>query len=517
MLTARFDVGELSGAWQAELARLADLGVVARLWDGDHTVVAEDPTEVADRLGWLHVLPDSLGHWGAWTDLADEISDEVDHVVLVGMGGSSLFPDLLATTFERADGFPTLEVLDSTHPAAVRRVLDRAADGRTLVVVSSKSGSTVETRSHLDALWDTIGDGGRFVAITDPGSGLEELARSRGFRAVVHGVPEIGGRFSALSAFGMLPAALLGLDGDDLLDAAEEAAAVLGADTPEEHHLGVQLGALMAVAAQAGRDRMTLLVDPRLAAFGDWVEQLVAESTGKHGHGVLPVVGEDETAPGTDGRWYAVLGEVDHGPLDAPAVHLEVEEPADLGAQVFLWEFATAVAGISLGVNPFDQPDVESAKVAARAALAAPAPRRPPRCRWRRRCHSSDRRTRWSWPRSSIRNWRRHSGPHAAGSATGSACRPRSGSARGSSTPPVSCTRAARTASWSCRCSTWACPAALTTWACPAPTTRSANCSSPRPTGTSPRCARAATGPCGWRSRTCSPSASARGPAPRSR
>lgn len=372
MLTARFEPGPLAEAWQAEVARLAGLGVVARLWSGDHTVVAEDPTEVADRLGWLHVVPDSLGRWGAWTDLADEVAEEVDHVVLVGMGGSSLFPDLLATTFERGDGFPSLEVLDSTHPAAVRRVLDRVGP-RTLVVVSSKSGSTVETRSHLDALWAALGDGRQFVAITDPGSGLEQLARERAFRAVVHGVPEIGGRFSALSAFGMLPAALLGLDGDDLLSTADEATAVLGADTPEEHHVGVQLGALMAVAALAGRDRMTLLVDPRLAAFGDWVEQLVAESTGKHGRGVLPVVGEDDRAPGADSRWYVVLGDVDHAPLDAPSVHLEVEEPADLGAQVFLWEFATAVAGVSLGVNPFDQPDVESAKVAARAALAGDA------------------------------------------------------------------------------------------------------------------------------------------------
>ena len=370
MLTARFELGDLAGAWADELARLTDADVVARLWDGDHTVVAEDPTEVADRLGWLHVVPRSLGSWPQWTDLADAVGDEFDHVVLVGMGGSSLFPELLATTFERGDGFPELHVLDSTHPAAVRRMLDLAPADRTLVVVASKSGSTVETRSHLDALWDRHPVGNAFVAITDPGSGLEALAVERGFRAVVHGVPEIGGRFSALSAFGMLPAALLGLDGDDLLDTADEASAVLGADTPVDQHVGAQLGAFMAVAARAGRDRLTLLVDPRLAAFGDWVEQLVAESTGKHGVGVLPVVGEDETAPDPGSRVYAVVGEVDHGPLDAPSVHLAVEEPADLGAQVFGWEFATAVAGVSLGVNPFDQPDVESAKVAARAALA---------------------------------------------------------------------------------------------------------------------------------------------------
>ena len=373
MLTARFELGDLADAWETELARLAQADVVARLWDGDHTVVQDDPAEVADRLGWLHVVPRSLGSWPQWTDLADGVSDEFDHVVLVGMGGSSLFPELLATTFERGDGFPELHVLDSTHPAAVRRLLDQTPADRTLVVVASKSGSTVETRSHLDALWDRHPVGDSFVAITDPGSGLESLAVERGFRAVVHGVPEIGGRFSALSAFGMLPAALLGLDGDDLLDTADEASAVLGPETPVDQHVGAQLGAFMAVAARAGRDRLTLLVDPRLSAFGDWVEQLVAESTGKHGVGVLPVVGEDDTAPDPGTRTYAVVGEFDHGPLDAPSVHLAVEEPADLGAQVFGWEFATAVAGVSLGVNPFDQPDVESAKVAARAALAGEA------------------------------------------------------------------------------------------------------------------------------------------------
>ena len=373
MLTARFELGDLSEAWDAEMARLTHLDVVARLWDGDHTVVQEDPAEVADRLGWLHVVPRSLGSWPQWTELADGVSDEFDHVVLVGMGGSSLFPELLATTFERGEGFPAMQVLDSTHPAAVRRVLDQTPADRTLVVVASKSGSTVETRSHLDALWDRHPVGSAFVAITDPGSGLEALATERGFRAVVHGVPEIGGRFSALSAFGMLPAALLGLDGDDLLDTADEASAVLGPDTPVDQHVGAQLGAFMAVAAQAGRDRLTLLVDPRLSAFGDWVEQLVAESTGKHGVGVLPVVGEDAAAPDPGTRIYAVVGEVDHGPLDAPSVHLAVEEPAALGAQVFGWEFATAVAGVSLGVNPFDQPDVESAKIEARAALAGNA------------------------------------------------------------------------------------------------------------------------------------------------
>jgi len=383
MLTARFEPGDLGDAWQAELARLAEIRVVERLWDGDFTVVQEDPTEVANRLGWLHVVPDSLGRWSAWADLADLAADEFDCVVVVGMGGSSLFPEVLATTFVPGDGFPDLLVLDSTHPAAVARVLDATPADRTLVVVSSKSGSTVETRSHLEVLWDRHPVGQAFVAITDPGSGLEAVAKERGFRAIVHGVPEIGGRFSALSAFGMLPAALLGIDGDDLLAAADEAAAVMASTTPVEHHIGAQLGAFMAVASKAGRDRVTLLIDPELESLGVWIEQLVAESTGKHGVGILPIVGESADSADPDSRCYVVIGSAEsladaHTDLPGPSVHLAVEEPADLGAQVFLWEFATTIACISLGVNPFDQPDVESAKVAARAALSSPASSPPP-------------------------------------------------------------------------------------------------------------------------------------------
>jgi glucose-6-phosphate isomerase len=381
VITARFDLRELSAPWTAALEELERAGAVERLWSGDHTVVQEDPTECADRLGWLAAPQVAAGEWPRWAALADELVDGTDAsspdtVLVLGMGGSSLFPEVLARTFEPGDGFPALRILDSTHPAAVARALDELDPDRTLVVAASKSGSTVETRSHLETFWHRHPVGAGFAAITDPGSALEELAVARGFGAVVHGVPEIGGRFSALSAFGLFPAALMGLDGSALLDTAGEAAAVLGEDAPAEHHLGCQLGALMAVAATAGRDRLTLHLDDRLAAFGSWLEQLVAESTGKRGVGVLPVVGEPADAPGQDTRVHVLVGDVDLDPadLDAPSVVLPVEEPEDLGAQVFLWEFATAVAGVVLGINPFDQPDVESAKVAARTRLAEPGP-----------------------------------------------------------------------------------------------------------------------------------------------
>lgn len=380
MITATFDPAELSDAWEQELARLSTLGVVSRLWDGDHTVIQEDPADAADRLGWLDAPVRAASQWPRWALLADEIVDgagdqeigRIDTVLVLGMGGSSLFPEVLAETFEPDPAFPRVVVLDTTHPAAVARMAERCDPERTLVVVASKSGSTIETRSHLEWFWARSPVGRNYVAITDPGSALEALAHERGFRSVEHGVPEIGGRFSALSAFGMVPAALMGLDGSALLDTAEEAAEAMDEATPVEHHVGCQVGALVAVAAAAGRDKLTFLIDERLQALGAWLEQLIAESTGKHGVGVLPIVGETVDAPDAEHRLYVVIG--DHpaarADLPGPSIRLAVEEPEDLGAQVYLWEWATTVAGITLGINPFDQPDVESAKRAARAVLS---------------------------------------------------------------------------------------------------------------------------------------------------
>lgn len=379
MITARFDPAELADEWAAALARLERDDAVRRLWDGDHTVIQEDPADCADRLGWLRAPAASAASWPRWALLADEIADgagdreagRFTDVLVLGMGGSSLFPEVLARTFEPGEGFPRITVLDSTDPDAVARV-DAACDPEhTVVVVASKSGSTIETRSHLEHFWVRRPIGRQFVAITDPGSGLEQLATERGFRAVVHGDPEIGGRFSALSAFGMVPAALMGLDATALLDTAEEALELLGPETPVDEHLGAQLGALMAVAARAGRDKLTFHLDERIAAFGGWLEQLIAESTGKHGAGILPVLDEGPEAPDPAHRLHVLIGDtgIDPATLDGPSVELWIEEPQDLGAQVVLWEWATTLAGVVLGINPFDQPDVESAKRAARGAL----------------------------------------------------------------------------------------------------------------------------------------------------
>ncbi|MEX0768908.1 MAG: hypothetical protein WD029_10595 [Microthrixaceae bacterium] len=390
MITARFSPQALEHDWSSALSELGRHQIVERLWDGDHTAVQPQPEEVSNRLGWLHVIGQSLQQWPQWVAAADEIAEDgsgtdlgqIDHVLILGMGGSSLFPEVLARTFAHGDGFPELIVLDSTDPAAILRVAETCDPDRTIVVAASKSGSTIETRSHLAYFWDRYPHGSQFVAITDPGSDLEAFAQAHEFRWIAHGDELIGGRFSALSAFGMVPGALMGLDADDLLVTAEEAAELLGPEVAAEDHLGCQLGALIAVAAQHGRDKLTFLIEEPLAAFGGWLEQLIAESTGKHGLGVLPIIGESADSPDSDHRLFVVIGDADLNGLSSdglpgPSVHLSIEEPQDLGAHVFLWEFATTVAGIVLGINPFDQPDVESAKLAARSILSSSS--EPPR------------------------------------------------------------------------------------------------------------------------------------------
>lgn len=354
---------------------------VGRIWEGDHTVWQDDPTEVADRLGWLR-CPDGfreqLDRLAAFGQGVAE--DDIAHVVLVGMGGSSLYPEVLATTFGSAQGYPELHVLDSTDPAAVRRLHLELPWDRVLLVTASKSGTTTETRSHLAYFWDVLVDlfgveaGRRCVAITDPGSALADLARARSFRAVFENPSDIGGRFSALSYFGLVPAALLGLDLGAHLERASDVAAEARSTDPAAN-APLRLGATMAAAVGEGRNKLTVLLPEAIAPFGAWIEQLVAESTGKHGTGILPVVDEPVLAPEAygDDRLFVAFGEIDgiQALTDAghPVVELAAARPGDLPGEVFRWEFATAVAGALLGLNPFDQPDVQSAKTATREAL----------------------------------------------------------------------------------------------------------------------------------------------------
>lgn len=321
-------------------------GLVERIWAYD-TSVWSGADE--DRwLGWLDVVTRIRPKVGELNAFAEAASDQFDDVVLLGMGGSSLAPEVL----RRAVGSESFHVLDTTHPQAIRRLEGSLDLERTLFIVSSKSGSTLETRSHLEHFWErTGGRGAQFVAITDPGSGLEAVATERGFRAVFAGEAEIGGRYSALSMFGMVPAALMGIDLDRFLGKAEE---MVDACRREDGNPGLELGQQFGEGWREGRDK--ICIDESPTGFGLWAEQLIAESTGKLGKGLVPAPGES-----SDGA-------------DRQRGELQVGDTYDLGSEFYRWEFATAVAGHVLEINPFDQPDVQAAKDKTNEVLAAGEP-----------------------------------------------------------------------------------------------------------------------------------------------
>jgi transaldolase / glucose-6-phosphate isomerase len=352
--------------------------IVERIWRKDHTVWKDDPTEIANRLGWLTVsdlMHERIGELEAFAKQA--AADGLETAVLLGMGGSSLAPEVFVRTFGVADGALELIVLDTTHPATIERVAGQLELDRTLFVVASKSGGTTETLSHLAFFWDKVPDGGHFVAITDPGTSLEALARERGFRAVFVNPDDIGGRYSALSSFGLVPAALIGAPLHEVLDRAEEMQTASERTVPATQSPGATLGATMGETAKAGRDKVTIVLPGEIASFGSWVEQLIAESTGKEDVGVVPVVGEPLGAPGVYGqdRVFVAIGE--HAGLDElenaghPVVRLLFDGREQIGGEFFRWEMATAVAGYVLGINPFDQPNVQEAKDATKAILGS--------------------------------------------------------------------------------------------------------------------------------------------------
>ncbi len=379
-------VGQRLDGWQ-------DARVGRRLWSHDRTLWSAEPVpELLDRLGWLDLPENQRPAVAGWNDFAAEVAADSDRVVLLGMGGSSLAPEVFARVFGRVAGRPELSVLDSTHPAAVAATAAGLDLARTLFVVSSKSGTTTETLSLFRYFWERVGaevEGGageRFVAVTDPGSALAKLGRERGFRRVFTAPPEVGGRYSALSAFGLVPAALAGVDVGALLDRAWAASFAFGPERPARVNEALVLGAALGVLAAAGRDKLTFLTSAALAAFPDWIEQLVAESTGKRGRGILPVVGEtaeDAAGAAADDRlWVGITLAGDDGTAaveerlaaleraGAPVVRTRLRERADLGGEMLRWELAVAAAGIALGIQPFDQPDVQLAKDLARQAIA---------------------------------------------------------------------------------------------------------------------------------------------------
>ncbi len=370
---------------------LRDQNVMARIWDHDHTVWKQSPEEITNRLGWLASPENMAGVLPKIRDFVGRVrEDGYTHSVLLGMGGSSLAPLVFRRTFGVADGYLDLSVLDSTDPAAVAEMDERHDPARTLFVVSTKSGGTVETLSFFKYFYNRVVDvagadeaGRHFAAITDPGSSLEQLARDHRFRHTFLNDPNIGGRYSALSYFGLVPAALIGVDLDTLLDrAATLACNCEAANCPVQgDNTGGQLGAAMGLLALEGVDKLTIITSPGIATFGTWLEQLLAESTGKEGKGVLPVDGEPVGAPEVYGRdrFFVHIRLANNDTYDLPVqdlmesgypcVRIDLEDVCDLGGEFFRWEMATAVAGSVLGINPFDQPNVESAKVQARRML----------------------------------------------------------------------------------------------------------------------------------------------------
>ncbi len=379
--------GPAADAVAARVPELVEAGFASRLFQRDPTLWGPDAeAESRVRLSWVGLPRSSRPLVGEIAALRDHLSSQgLDHVVLCGMGGSSLAPEVICAT-----AGVELTVLDSSHPDYVRAALADRLD-RAVVVVSSKSGSTVETDSQRRAFEAAFTEAGidpteRIVIVTDPGSPLDQEARSGGFR-VVNADPDVGGRYSALTAFGLVPSGLAGVDIEALLDDAESVADLLAAD--DDANPGLRLGAAMA-GTEPLRDKLVLVDDGSgIVGFADWAEQLIAESTGKGGHGILPVVVTDDDdpevrAPGGDvtvARLVDLDADLDAGPDDAgpdaagpgdtevDAHRSEVHVGGTLGAQLMLWEVATAVAGRLLGINPFDQPDVESAKKAARSLL----------------------------------------------------------------------------------------------------------------------------------------------------
>jgi transaldolase / glucose-6-phosphate isomerase len=363
------------------LALLADAGAPRRLHDRDASLFSDDAEiqqAVAQRLGWLDVTSPPTG----WLERIDALTAEVraaglHRVVLAGMGGSSLAPEVFALAGQRRDG-ASLEILDSTHPAAVEARLGGDLSS-TLVLVASKSGSTEETACFAAHAAAVLPGPEHLVAITDAGSALHRQAQAEGWRAVLTNPQDIGGRFSALSLFGMVPAALAGVDVAAVWARAAEEAVRTAAGGPLDDDPAAVLGAFMAGHARAGRDKLTLLPHPELAPLGDWIEQLVAESTGKQGVGVVPVVGEPLGAPavyGADRAFVAVRlgdrpvpGEVELAAAGHPVLVQQLADGDDLGAAFLRWELATAYAGVVLGVNPFDEPNVTESKANTRTVL----------------------------------------------------------------------------------------------------------------------------------------------------
>ncbi len=359
---------------------------IKRLWDRDASLWTG--TDESNWLGWLDIVTEQIAHIGELRRLAQEVkAGGFSDIVLLGMGGSSLCPEVLSKTFGHISGFPQLHVLDSTDPEQVKAVEISVDLAKTLFVVSSKSGTTLEPNIFKQYFFERVKQsiaadkaGSRFIAITDPGSKMQQVAEADRFLHVFAGRPSIGGRYSALSNFGMVPAALMGLDVARFLDRTQQMVDACRPQAAPEQNPGVLLGCILGTAARDGRDKVTIITSPGISDLGAWLEQLLAESTGKQGHGIIPVDREALAAPegyGSD-RIFAYVrleSSPDSGQDDKvaaleragqPVVRISMREVYDLGQEFFRWEIATAVAGSVIGINAFNQPDVEASKTVTR-------------------------------------------------------------------------------------------------------------------------------------------------------
>lgn len=377
-------IGKYETHVRATLVKVSDAALVARIWKRDYTVWKPDPREVTNRLGWL----DSANTMSANVSMLKSFASDVHeagfrHVVLLGMGGSSLGAAILGHIFGNSSLYPRLIVLDSTLPESIQATVDSIDPALTLFLVSSKSGTTTEPlilyaffRNLLEKELGKGKAGRHFVAITDGGTPLVKLAEEDGFRHIFLNPPDIGGRYSVLSYFGLVPAALIGMDIATLLDRAETMRRHCAADMPDYQNVGAWLGACMGTLALHGRDKLTLITSPSIAEFGLWAEQLIAESTGKEGKGIIPVSHEPIMEPDCYGDdrlfiYLRVVSDENHAMDEVvdelissgqPAIVLQLKDTYDIGAEFFRWEFATAVAGTILGIQPFNQPDVQKSK-----------------------------------------------------------------------------------------------------------------------------------------------------------
>ena len=369
------------------LSKLSEEKIVERIWNKDYTVWNDDPEEISNRLGWLDSIENTTKVISEIKEFVQSvIKDGFTHVLLMGMGGSSLAPEVFRLTFGVKDNFLDLDVIDSTYPEAVKEYSDRLEFEKTLFIVSTKSGGTVETISFMKYFYNktikALGNekaGEHFIAITDPSSGLEDMAKELNFRKIFLNDPNIGGRYSALSLFGMVPAALVGIDLNQFLKRTQM---MVEECKINESNSAAELGVILGVLANEGIDKLTFVASPQIKYLGAWIEQLVAESTGKNGKGILPVDLEELLTPEfystdrlfiyikmkNDSTYNKQINVLKNAGL--PTIEIELTDIYDLGREYFRWEFATVVAGWVLGIQPFDQPNVESAKIVARKMMS---------------------------------------------------------------------------------------------------------------------------------------------------